>query len=235
VNALDSLSRRAAVAEFGGFRPPDDPTSSWFGRVLLAGPGEVWPLTDGEPMLALAQINLSEVPIVPEPLNGLAFLTIFIGPRELPVDEPNGTGWCLRTYRTLDELEPLYEPAPAKAGDPKLRKGEPLTYRAVPLRWHEALDWPSRDDVPTALLDDWDDAAETDDRQVLDGLKLGGWPACVQAAVDWAERGERLSGVEFVLQIDSEPKSGFEVGFGGAAYIGYRDATGTWHLAWQSM
>jgi hypothetical protein len=48
-------------------------------------------------MLALAQFNLREVSCgLPSVLSGLAMLTMFVGPWELPVDEPNGVNWELR-------------------------------------------------------------------------------------------------------------------------------------------
>ncbi len=41
--ARKALCRRAIVLDIGGFRPPDDPLASWFGRVTLAAEGEGWP------------------------------------------------------------------------------------------------------------------------------------------------------------------------------------------------
>jgi hypothetical protein len=65
------------------------------------------------------------------------------------------------------------------------------------------------------------------------GLKIGGWPLCVQGQVDW--RG--LHGVEFALQIDGENRFGFAVGYGGVFYVGRRrmDGQDSWHADWQSM
>ena len=87
-------------------------------------------------MLALAQFNLHELPGHPSPaLADIALLTLFIGPWQFPVGEPSGVNWTLRAYRSLDGLVPLAEPAPARAGDPKLRKGQDLTLRPFPIRW----------------------------------------------------------------------------------------------------
>ena len=37
------LVRRASRAVLGGFHPPADPFTSWFGKVNIALPGEDWP------------------------------------------------------------------------------------------------------------------------------------------------------------------------------------------------
>ena len=66
VNEFRSVIRRKAICmEIGGFRPPECPTASWFGRTSFALPGEPWPCTDGMPMHALCQINLTELPFRP--------------------------------------------------------------------------------------------------------------------------------------------------------------------------
>src|SRR5690606_8902003 len=81
--------------------------ASWFGRVNLCAPRESWPRTNGEPMHALCQINLSEMPFRPPRLEDVELLTVFIGPKELPFDAPNGTNWCLRAYPSLRNLVPI--------------------------------------------------------------------------------------------------------------------------------
>jgi hypothetical protein len=150
---FSSWARPACVAQVGGFRPPQDPLASWLGRVQVALPGEGWPTTNGAPVLALAQFNLHELPCrPPQALADTALLTLFLGPWQFPVDEPNRSNWALRAYPSLDGLVPLEEPAPARAGDPKLRKGQDLTLRPFPIRWQQRLDLPCRDDVPQGCL-----------------------------------------------------------------------------------
>ena len=46
----NQLRRTAVLMEIGGFPPPGDPKTSWFGRVHWAGAGESWPTTGGKPM-----------------------------------------------------------------------------------------------------------------------------------------------------------------------------------------
>jgi hypothetical protein len=233
---LAHLSRPASLAQVGGFRPPDDPLTSWAAKVTVARADEDWPLSDGDPMLALLQVVVGELPVVPDPLRDIAALTLFVGPFALPVAEPNGANWCLRAYATLDELAPLDTPTPARAGNPKLANHELTRYRPFPVRWHAVTDWPSYDSVPPEYQEAWDQA-EGDETATVnhDGLKVGGWPSTVQSDVEWWESDERLDDVDFVLQVDSDEKTGFQVGYGGILYVGRRRGSGTWHCSWQSM
>jgi Domain of unknown function (DUF1963) len=234
---LAGLARPASLGQIGGFRPPDDAVTSSAGNVTVARPDEGWPLSSGNPMLALLQVIVAELPVVPEQLRDVAALTLFIGPFALPVDEPNGANWCLRTYRTLDELASLQPPPPTRADDPKLAKGEPTTYRPFPVRWREVTDWPSFDSVLLDCQEAWDEAQRKEGpaTKTHDGLKVGGWPSPVQSDVSWWEGDERLDDADFVLQVDSDEKTGFQVGDRGVLYIGRRRSTGTWHCSWQSM
>jgi hypothetical protein len=238
------MMRSAAVAELGGFRPPQDPSASWAGAVRVALPDEGWPLQDGEPMLALLQVNVGDLPAVPPALDGIALATLFVGPRELPVHEPNGTKWAFRTYREAAGVIELDEPPPARAGDPKARKGDPGTYAALPIRWRVVEDYPSRDDWPFDRLAEYDalrDELGEDMPGPHDGIKIGGWPTTVQHEVDWgrlpATEAPGPADIEFVLQVDSDDRLGFGVGFGGVLYIGRSLVGGqeTWHVDWQSM
>jgi hypothetical protein len=233
-------ARPASAARLGGVRPPQDPLTSWFGRVQVALPGGGWPTTDGAPMLALAQLNLRELPCPPPPaLADVALLTLFLGPWQLPVDQPNGVNWTLRAYPTLDGLVELPEPTPARAGDPKLHKGQDLTLRPFPIRWQQHLDFPRRDDIPPGLLAAWDAWATDRDPTELtfDGTKVGGWPYCLQSEVCWHTGGRLVEDCQYVLQLGSEHKAGLSWGYAGLGYVARQPGLGAdgWHLAWQSL
>lgn len=233
-------ARPASAARLGGVRPSQDPLASWFGRVRVGLPGEDWPATDGAPMLALAQLNLRELPCPPpQALADVALLTLFVGPWQLPVDQPNGVNWALRAYPSLDGLVPLAEPPPARAGDPKLRKGQDLTLRPLPIRWQQHLDFPCRDDIPPKLLDAWDTWAEDHDPAALtfDATKIGGWPYAIQGEVRWHTGSQPVEDCQYVLQLGSEPKAGLSWGHVGLGYIARQPDRGTdgWHLTWQSL
>lgn len=181
-------------------------------------------LQDGEPVLASLQVNVRELPVVPPALDGVALMTLFVGPRQLPVGAPNGTNWSLRAYRELTSLVELEEPSPARAGDPKARKGEHGTYARPPIRWRAVDDYPSRDDWPIERYDEYDELDEElgdDLPRPHEGIKVGGWPTTVQHELDWgrhtATGPPQGSDIDFLLQVDSEARIGFAVGFGGAS------------------
>jgi hypothetical protein len=96
------LRKKASRIIVGGFRPPEAPDGSWFGRVRLAMPDEEWPADRGKPMLPLCQLNLTEMPFVPPNLNDVCLITVFISAISLSADAENGDGWQLRAYPSLD-------------------------------------------------------------------------------------------------------------------------------------
>lgn len=205
----ERVRRRAIRMQIGGFRPPEAPGASWFGRVDLALPGEAWPTTGGAPMNALCQINLTELPFRPRGLEDVELVAVFIGPHELPAGTPNGVGWCLRAYPRVDALVPL---APAASG-----------IRAFPMR-PEVIeaDYPCREDLPEDLDDEDDDRLPN-----AGGFKLGGWPTLIQGEISWES-----PSTEYVFQIDSNDKAHWSWGDAGVGYFG-RDSAGEWALDWQ--
>ena len=104
------LGRKANLMVIGGFRPPTDPLSSWFGRVRVALPHETWPSHNGKAMLPLCQINCTELPYKLDVLSDIALISVFISQDDLPYDTPNGEGWALRTYAAVDGLVEVGEP-----------------------------------------------------------------------------------------------------------------------------
>ncbi len=218
------LVRRAIQLEIGGFRPPDDPDASWFGRVNLAAPGEAWPLTDGEPMHALCQINVSDMPFRPPGLEDVGFIAVFIGPKELPIDSPNGTNWCLRAYPEDQDLEPLTQ----------VDTGSPI--RPFPMRPHIVEDdYPMWEDVdfelPEELDDDYYDYFKNNR-----GFKLGGWPSLIQAEIYWAPWNQHPAAPRYVFQIDSTEKGNWMWGDNGVGYFGRGTTPGhenEWACEWQ--
>jgi uncharacterized protein YwqG len=219
------LARRAIVLELGGFRPPETPLASWFGRVNICARGETWPESDGGPMRALCQINLSEMPFRPPRLDDVEMIAIFIDEDPLPRDhDPNGQHWCLRAYRDLSSLVPLAQP-PMTTG-----------IRAFPLRARvEETDFPCWDDiasdVPEGTGDTYFDLFEN-----VPGLKLGGWPTLIQSEISWAPWDRHPAAPEYVLQVDTTEKGHWSWGDGGVGYFGRGTTPGhenEWTLAWQ--
>lgn len=195
------LARPASVATVGGFRPPDDPAASWLGCVKVLGADEAWPALDGEPLPGLCQINLGELPWAPPALDGAAFLSLFA------LDE----ACVVRTYASADGLVPV---------EPVL----PADVRPFPMRWR-LVD----DDLPA--YEDASDHLSPEERDAYDGypaegVKVGGWPTLVQAA---------LHEIDYVFQLDSDYKTGLVFGDQGVLYVGRSRQTGEWAVEEQSL
>lgn len=215
--ALDYHIRRASIAEIGGFRPPAEPITSYFGGQFVAETGEEWPQNGSRPMLPLLQVRTDELPYRPEALEEIALFNVFIGPRELPIDLPaeNGNGWLLRSYPSLAKLSPLVGPAESQV-------------RPFPIRWHL-----SETEGPQ-----WDDAWGLHDLTEFNGLedaidlfydrynrhfytKVGGWPSYIQSSI---------GSDGYVFQIGSEEKPRWMWGDNGNGYFFFRE--GKWLLYW---
>ena len=220
----EKLKRPAIVFEIGGVKDSDDPLESWFGKVNVCSPGEVWPSMDGAPMRALCQINLANLPFRLSGLTDIEFIALFIGPKELPSNAPNGQNWCLRTYQSLSALVPI--------GQPDLKsmvKAFPMRPRVV------EEDFPCREDlpfdIPESVQDNYEDLFSN-----VSGLKLGGWPTLIQSEIFWAPWNQHPAAPEYVFQVDSESKANWNWGDGGVGYFGRGTAKGKeddWACEWQ--
>jgi len=231
MEALESLrhllGRPACQMIVGGFRPPADPFTSWFGRVCIAAPEETWPIFQGEPMLPLCQIKCSELSIVPEVLRDMAFLTLFIAAGRLPeIWSANGEGWLLRSYQTGQPLTALETPLQLKS---------PI--KAFPVRWETIeQDFPCREDADATITnarmrEAFEEHYEEFPRHYCS--KVGGWPSIVQFGLfEWMP--PKLT---YVFQIDSEYKAHWAWGDQGVGYFGCAlEQDGPhWYLEWQSL
>lgn len=222
--AKEALRRRAIRFEIGGFRPPEDPHASWFGCVNFAGKGEEWPTTSGDPMHALCQINITELPFRPPRLEDIDFITVFVGPTELPNDDSNGNNWCLRAYQSLEELKPL----------PTVETPSPIS--PFPMRAEVVhQDYPIWDDVD-AELDEEIENSYYDHFQNVTGFKFGGWPTLIQSEIFWAPWNKHPASPEYVFQIDTTEKGNWMWGDNGVGYFGRGTSPGNedeWTCEWQ--
>jgi len=221
----NQLVRKASKAIVGGFRPPDDPLASWFGKVRVARQEEDWPLSNGRLMMPLCQLNLEEAPYKPEALQDVALITVFIDPYELPVtDTPNGQGWLLRAYPSMSGLVPLEQ-----ANHRMIIKPFPIQWELLDgdyPAWEDACDI----DMPAEIEENYYDYFTT-----VNGTKLGGWPSVIQNQVYWAPPDQRTPDLEYVFQIDSEPKANWAWGDRGCGYFGRGSgsAKDIWTMTWQ--
>lgn len=151
--------RKAIVAEGARPQEPDtDQLRSWFGRVEVGLPGEVWPEWNGKPMVPLLQLNCAELPFPVEELADIEVLTVF-GTRFNKYDFdllPNGAGWTIRSYSSREKLVPLKFPIWSW-------KGKAPTPSQI--CWNVVDDLPCRHAQET---DDW--------LRRYEKLKFGGWP-----------------------------------------------------------
>ena len=185
----------------------------------MIGRDETWPTVDGTPLSGVCQVNVAELPSVPETLGGVVLMTLFMEVVDgLP--DPNAT-WEVRTYTSFDELAPI-EPVVASA------------VRPFPMRWHAVeADMPAWEDVSSLL--DLADPAEYSERP-HDGLKVGGWPTLIQGGTHWEPEDRRSAAPQFVWQVDSDEKTGIVWGDAGVLHLARGTAdVDVWALSWDQM
>lgn len=210
---LDSHLKEASIAQIGGFRPPEDKITSWFGGQGVGLSDETVPSYNGREMFCLLQVKVSELPVIPLELSDTEFLVVFFNREELPFDKPHGDGWEIREYKSLDGLQLLPE------------SEEPNIVKDFPIKWQKVTD-----DTP-----DWENAWELIDLTPINetedadekffyeynrypATKFGGYPKCIQ-------HGHHLEG--FVFQIGSEEKPNWMWADNGIAYFN-KNESGAW-------
>lgn len=212
LDEIKTILRCAAIAQLGGFRPPDDVKTSWFGKgVCLENEG--LPLYNGKEMFPLLQINVTELPLIPEALAETKLLIVFFNQDEVPFDGPHGEGWLIREYQSLDGLVAL----------PKIDLSGIL--RPFPIKWKlvddDAPGWETAMglvDLTSVNTDEEFDEAFCHDFKSYVCTKVGGYPDDIQHA-------PRLD--NFVFQIGSEEKAHWNWIDSGTAYF-YKDSFGQW-------
>ena len=211
------LTRSASLGSVVIGRIEPDPLGSWLGRVNKLGRGEDWPLFEGRPMVGIAQLNVSQAPFVPMELDGIGFLTLFLGEEGgdliVPDERPNGDGWLLRAYPSQTEL---IDVAPVELQGLRPRR----------------LSWELISDLP-----DWEDIAMTADGTAINalldsrdyyeaiggasqGTKLGGWPDLIQGAISWRSATNGACPTAYALQVDSDEKVGLNLWDSGVIHFG---------------
>ncbi|MCX7567217.1 DUF1963 domain-containing protein [Sulfitobacter sp. F26169L] len=209
-----ALARPCAPLIF--HRPANiDPFSTMFGTVRLARKDEVWPTYEGAPMWPLCQINLAQAPLRPEALSDLSLLTLFIAPEHAITPTPiintrkpdPAATWALRSYATLGGLTIPTAP----------EHGSPLSPRLG--EWGDVrADFANHDMAGHVVDTNANDVYAYEWAQTVQQTKLGGWPATVQSEPWWAYQKTRDTW-DYVIQIENEPKAGWQGWGDGAAYI----------------
>lgn len=169
-------------------------------------------------MFSLLQVNIDELPFVPDALSGVAFLSVFFSPEYDLTNSVNGEGWVLREYEAGEQLVVLPD------------SDQPEMVKPFPMRWDLR-----NDDAPS-----WEDAWELCDLTPINDVegasdrffhdynrypttKVGGFPYRIQ-------QGSNLT--DFVFQIGSEEKPRWMWADNGVGYF-YKKPDGQWYFECQ--
>lgn len=215
---LEDMIRPANLSQLGGGRPKDkmDRFTSWWGGNFLAKPDEDIPvcLDTDKSMHPVMQIKVSELPNIPPFLKDIELLTLWMsleGSDDM-WETDNGHIFCIRTYKSLEELVPL-----------GLGYKEHPTFPSYPIFWKDMeADIPYWEDFSEEISDGiaWLDHREFFENhpakanlfeyQKNNPVKVGGYP-------HWWQSPEH-DHTEFAFQIESTAKG--QIGFyGGTAYF----------------
>lgn len=217
------LQRSATKFTAGGFRPTNELTESWMGKVFLFREDEAIPLNNrGQPMMPLAQIYLKNLPFVPKELAGIELVSIFISSVLPKPFDKMSENWLIREYTSIDNLirkdvspsESFLKPFPLKPefiqNDFPLWDGGGVPYDLE----KEILSLEK-----SGIIDSYYDIVEHCYEH-----KIGGYPSFCQSGIDFGK------GFKFVLQICSDPKLNLNVIDNGSLMFAKNSSTGEWVL-----
>lgn len=220
------IVREITYFQTGGVRPRGAIDECWIGRVLAYAADEELPTDkNGAPMLPLAQFYLPALPYVPQVLDGVKLLAVFISQDLIgKFDEDMDGLWAIREYKNEGELvikelanpRSQIRPFPLQpkfaADDTPVWDGGGLEPNVV----HEILELKRSvglyySDVTAGL-------------EFYNCTKLGGYPSFCQSGVSFGE------GYQFVFQISSDEKANFNVIDGGSLMFAKNPQNGAWSL-----
>ena len=212
-------TRPASVMTIGGFRPTRNPTATHFGLAPVARPEESWPCVGERPLFFICQLNLTEAPFVPERLQGIALLTVFMDMQAQRYGRENGDGWLVRTYDRLEGLQPLVIPPGATVP------------RGFEVRYEVIEDHPVYDDPELQVVPGFDQRGVH--LENIHRTKIGGYASNIQSEQWWgdADTPEEMSPghpslPRYCFQIASEDKVGLYWGDNGILYFARGTAPG---------
>ena len=220
------IAREITYFQTGGARPRGAIDECWIGRVLAYAADEELPTDqNGVPMLPLAQFYLPALPHVPQVLDGVKLLAVFISQDLIGKFDDDMDGlWKVREYKNEEELvikelanpRSQIRPFPLQpkfaADDTPVWDGGGLEPDVV----HEILELKRSvglyySDVTAGL-------------EYYNCTKLGGYPSFCQSGVSFGD------GYQFVFQVSSDEKAGFNVIDGGSLMFAKNPQSGAWSL-----
>ena len=220
------IAREITYFQTGGVRSRGAIDECWIGRVLACAAEEELPTDqNGAPMLPLAQFYLPALPYVPQVLDGVKLLTVFISQDLIGKFDENMDGlWAIREYSDVSELvikelsnprsqiRPFLLQPKFAADDVAGWDGGGLETDVV----HEILELKRSvglyySDVTAGL-------------EYHNCTKLGGYPSFCQSGVSFGED------YQFVFQVSSDEKAGLNVIDGGSLMFAKNPQSGAWSL-----
>lgn len=169
-------------------------------------------------MFPLLQINCQELPCRPPQLERTALLVLYLTAEEIPFDKPNGDGWLIREYQSIDGLVPV------GGTKPEWLKSFPIKWiLSEPERpeWEEA--WGLVDLTP---INESEEASEEFFERYPNyhGTKVGGYPSQIQHGIGGDS--------PFVFQVGSEEKPNWMWADNGIGYF-CKSPEGQWEFQCQ--
>lgn len=201
-----------------------DPLSSAFGTIRASARGERWPERFGIAMWPLCQINCTELPVTPRPLEGVAMLRVWVLPEYAETWGPEAV--CIRASASLSSMRGAKEPHVGSTLQPK------------GVRWARFMDSPTVYDLPRSVHEEVVQVLSQRSCMAYEFTKVGGYPFEVQGTGPYRvlggeEFGERM--YDYVLQIGSETKARWMWGDSGVAWVARsRSRRNQWDFAWES-
>lgn len=215
------LGKRPVIAKIGGFRP-DPSIMSWFGGNFLIEKGLSWPKYQGNNMLPVIQMCISEIPEGKEYFGDIEILQVFINNDKLPIKglAKNGHGWLLREYKMAQNLMIIQNP------------GDSVIFKTFPIKWYvgENNDYPCWEESwkyhDMSVINENEELTERFFEEFNSYLytKIGGYASYIQSPCE--------GDYEYIFQISSEEKPRFMIGDNGKLYILKSKEDGEWYLNW---
>lgn len=219
------IAREITYFQTGGVRPRGAIDECWIGRVLACAADEELPTDqNGAPMLPLAQFYLPALPHVPQVLDGVKLLAVFISQDLIGKSPEQMDGlWKVREYKNEAELaiKELSNPRSQIRPFPLQPK---FAADDTPVWDGGGLDADAIDEIlrleETEGLEYYDDIA----LEFYNCTKFGGYPSFCQSGVSFGDD------FQFVFQISSDEKACFNVIDGGSLMFAKNPQSGAWSL-----
>lgn len=222
VNRIKSeLKRSAVIFKTAEGKRDENSLQSWIGRICRKLPQETFPIDrNGKPMLPLMMLLTKGLPELPKEIKGTELITVFISEESLNDCEFEKGDFCVRTYDSLEDLEPC-------DCESDIIKAFPLIPESVD---NDYPDWYSGE-IPEDTCDAILRIGREEDINYFDDIveneyclhKIGGYPSYIQS-------GYGFTGYEFVFQIVSDEKAQLMVGDDGNLYFFYNREKDDWKL-----